>query len=63
MATPTKGDQSFAKLPAAAKIGLGFGLVALMAAVYYFALHLSLDDDLEQANTAYTTLQTRMQSA
>lgn len=65
MATATKsgGDQSFAKLPAAAKVFLGLGLVALISAVYYFALHLSLDDDLTSARQQHQQLQQRMNAA
>lgn len=64
MADPKKGgDQSFAKLPAAAKVFLGVGLVALIGAVYYFALHLSLDDDLQSAEQAHTGLVRQRQAA
>ncbi|MFK7991329.1 MAG: type 4a pilus biogenesis protein PilO [Sandaracinaceae bacterium] len=66
MATADKksaGDQSFSKLPVPAKLFLGVGLIALMSAVYYFALHLSLDDDLRSSQTQHVTLQGRMQEA
>ena len=63
MATKDKSDQSFAKLPPAAKAGLGIGLVALMCAVYYFALHLSLDEDLESAQSRHRTLVTEQATA
>lgn len=56
-------DQSFSKLPIPAKLFLGVGLIALMSAVYYFALHLSLDDDLRSAQTQHVTLEGRMQEA
>ncbi|MEC7518278.1 MAG: type 4a pilus biogenesis protein PilO [Myxococcota bacterium] len=59
----SSGDQSFARLPAAAKAGLGVGLVALICAVYYFALHLSLDEDIEGARFQHVQLETRMTQA
>jgi len=57
------GGQSFAKLPAAAKAFLGIGLVGLIAAVYYFALHLSLDEDIDAAESRHTQLTQRMNDA
>jgi len=64
MASGTKGgDQSFAKLPAAAKAFLGAGLVVLICAVYYFALHMSLDDEIDSAEAREVQLQSRMQEA
>ena len=64
MATPKSGgDQSFARLPAAAKAALGLGLVALIGAVYYFALHLSLDEEIETAQSQHTQLEQRMSAA
>lgn len=59
----SSGDQSFAKLPPAAKVFLGVGLVALIGAVYYFALHLSLDEDIENADARHTQLQSDMRDA
>ena len=65
MAAPGKsaGDQSFAKLPAAAKVFLGIGLVGLIGAVYYFALHMSLDEDIDAAQAQHAQLQQRMNAA
>lgn len=65
MATPGSkgGDQAFAKLPAVAKVALGLGIVALMGAVYYFALHMSLNDDIDSAHSAHRSLQQRMHDA
>lgn len=56
-------EQAFARLPAGAKIGLGVGIVAVIGAVYYFALHMSLTDDLDRARARHATLQTEMQEA
>jgi type IV pilus assembly protein PilO len=66
MATPgakVGGDQAFAKLPAVAKVALGFGIAALIGAVYYFALHMSLNDDIDSAHSAHRGLQQRMSDA
>lgn len=57
------GGEAFAKLPAAAKVGLGVGLIALIGAVYYFALHMSMTEDIDQANTRHAELRTRMDEA
>ncbi|MGE0787108.1 MAG: type 4a pilus biogenesis protein PilO [Sandaracinaceae bacterium] len=66
MAAPAQkasSDQAFAKLPAAAKAGIGVGLVAVIAIIYYFAFHMSVTDDLEQARNQYVTLQSQMSAA
>jgi type IV pilus assembly protein PilO len=66
MATGDKksgGGQSFAKLPTGGKVFLGVGLVGLIAAVYYFALHLSLDEDIESAESQHAQLTQRMDEA
>ena len=66
MAAPAKsgrGGEAFAKLPAAAKLGLGIGVLALIGAVYYFALHMSLTEDIQQATSQHAQLQTRMAAA
>lgn len=57
------GEQAFAKLPAIAKAALGLGIVALIGAVYYFALHMSLNDDIDSAHAAHHGLQQRMRDA
>lgn len=65
MAAPasTGSEQAFAKLPAAAKAAMGLGLLALICAVYYFALHMSLDEDIKRAEARFRELQTSMQDA
>ncbi len=62
-AAKTSSDQSFAKLPVAAKVGLLALLVGLVGAVYYFALHMSVSDDIESAQARHRSLQTQMTEA
>jgi len=57
------GVEAFAKLPALAKVGLGVGILALIGAVYYFALHMSLNEEIQQATTQHVRLQSRMTEA
>jgi len=61
MAAPPKkrsgGSEAFGRLPAAGKAAIGVGLLALIGAVYYFALHMSLTDELTNAQARYVTLQ------
>ncbi|MCC6873071.1 MAG: type 4a pilus biogenesis protein PilO [Sandaracinaceae bacterium] len=56
MAPPAKSEQSFGKLPTAAKAGLLVGIVALIGAVYYFALHMSLVDEIASARSRHGRL-------
>lgn len=65
MATPTKAtaDQSFAKLPAWGKAGLLVLLVGLIGAVYYFAIHISVADQIEQAQNQHAQLERNMEAA
>ena len=66
MAAPAKsggGGEAFAKLPTAGKVGLGLGIVALLGAVYYFALHMSMTEDIEQQNSRHAQLEARMETA
>ncbi len=64
MAPPTKSsDNAFAKLPPAAKAGLGIGLVAVIGAFYYFAFHMGVTDDLQRAQQRHGQLQTQLQDA
>lgn len=57
------GGQSFAKLPTGGKVFLGVGLVGLIAAVYYFALHLSLEDEIQGAQQQHRRLEQEMREA
>ena len=67
MAGPTKksggGSEAFGRLPAAGKAAIGLGLVALIGAVYYFALHMGLTDEIASAQQQHATLQRRMSDA
>ncbi|MBX3271873.1 MAG: type 4a pilus biogenesis protein PilO [Sandaracinaceae bacterium] len=68
MAKPAKkqgtgAGESFARLPAAGKAGIGIGLIAVLVAGYYFALHLSLDEELESAVAQHGQLRQRMTRA
>jgi len=66
MAAPAKaggGGEAFAKLPSVGKAGLGLGILALLGAVYYFALHMSMTDKIDQQNAQHAQLQTRMETA
>jgi type IV pilus assembly protein PilO len=64
-AKPASGSspQTFAALPPAAKAGVLVGLVALIGAVYYFALHSPLSDDIESAHAQHAQLEGQMRNA
>lgn len=65
MAAPTKtsGDQSFAKLPVPAKVGLLALILGLIGGLYYFALHMSVSDDTDAARARHRSLQANMRQA
>jgi type IV pilus assembly protein PilO len=64
MAAPkSSGDQSFAKLPTGGKIALLALLIALICAVYFFALHMSVSDDITSANSRHAQLLAQLQEA
>lgn len=50
-------DNSFAKLPVGAKLGLLVLLVGVIGAVYYFALHMPLADEIAASDQRYLALQ------
>lgn len=52
-----KSDQSFANLPIGAKILVLVLLLGVVGAIYYFALHMPLADELESAQNRYVQLQ------
>jgi type IV pilus assembly protein PilO len=54
---------SFESLPIAAKVLLLVMLIGVMSAIYYFALHMSLADDLEAAKNQYDKLQGDLKKA
>lgn len=63
MAAKSSSDQSFAKLPVAGKLGLLALLVGVIGAVYYFAFHLSVANDLAGAQTRHRSLRTEVEQA
>lgn len=63
MAAASKSNDQFAKLPAAGKAGLLALLVGLIGAVYYFALHMSVADDIASARARHAHLRQEMQQA
>ena len=62
-ARPASSPQTFAAQPTAAKAAVCVFVVALIGAIYYFALHSPLTEDLEGARSQHTTLETQMQQA
>lgn len=63
MAAKSSGDQSFAKLPVAGKLGLLALLVGLIGAVYYFAVHMSVADELQAAEARKRSLESEVEEA
>ena len=55
--------QTFAAQPTPVKAAVCIFVVALLGAIYYFALHSPLTADLESARNQHNTLQTQMQQA
>jgi len=62
MAPPAKSS-GFAALPTGVKLLLLFVLLGVVSAVYYFALHMQLSNDIEDAEQQYVELQNEMQEA
>lgn len=62
MAAPSK-DQSFSSLPVAAKVFILVLLLGLVSAIYYFALHMSLADEIDSARAQHVQLQGEYQEA
>jgi type IV pilus assembly protein PilO len=56
-------DQAFAKLPIGGKIALLALIVGLFSAVYYFALHMSLADEIESAQQQHVALEGQLREA
>jgi len=63
MARGAKKESSFNTMPIGGKIFILVVLLGVLGAVYYFALHMSLADEIEQADTRYTQLQGSMREA
>jgi type IV pilus assembly protein PilO len=54
---PVGAAAQFVALPAPAKVGIGVALVAVICAIYYFALHSPLADDIDGARSRGTELE------
>lgn len=63
MAPPAQKDSSFASLPLAGKVFALVLLLGVVSAIYYFAFHMALADEIESAENRYTQLQTQMTEA
>lgn len=57
------GPQTFGALPAPAKAAICLFVVAIIGAIYYFALHAPLTEDLEGAQAQHAQLETQMAQA
>lgn len=62
-AKPGSGPQTFGALPAPAKAAICVFVVALIGAIYYFALQSPLTEDLEGAQSQHAQLETQMAQA
>lgn len=60
---PAAQAQTFSGLPMPAKAGILVGLVVLISAIYYFALHQPLADEIDQAVQQHVQLESDMQHA
>src|SRR4051812_40788472 len=60
---PAAQPQTFAALPPAAKGGILVGLVVVISAIYYVALHQPLADEIDSAVRQHTQLETDMTHA
>lgn len=63
MARGAKKESSFDTMPLGGKIFILVVLVGVLGAIYYFALHMNLADEIEQEEQRYTQLQGRMRDA
>ena len=55
--------QSFTALPIPAKVAASVMIVAVLGAIYYFALHAPLTEDIQSARTQHASLETQMHDA
>jgi type IV pilus assembly protein PilO len=62
-AKPSSTPQTFGALPTPAKAAICGFIVALFGAIYYFALHAPLTEDLEGARTQHAQLEQSMTQA
>ena len=63
MATNPKQSASFAAVPLAGKVGILFAILGLISALYFFAMHQSVSDDIEAAQRAHRQKETERQEA
>lgn len=64
MAPPAAGKEGgFARLPVGAKLGLLVMLLLVISALYYFALHMTLTEDIESAQSRYVQLEDELGQA
>lgn len=63
MAAAETKDTSFAGLPVIAKAFLLLFIVALLTVAYYFALHMSLSDEIDAAEAKHGQLEERLREA
>ncbi|NOY94306.1 MAG: type 4a pilus biogenesis protein PilO [Deltaproteobacteria bacterium] len=63
MARGAKKESSFDSMPLGGKLFILVILLGVLGAVYYFAFHMGLADQLEQADTRYGQLQASMREA
>ena len=63
MAPPAQKQSGFEQLPTAVKLLLLALLLGVVSAIYFFALHMSLSDEIEQAENQHQQLQQQMQEA
>lgn len=63
MAPPAQKQNSFAQLPTGVKVLLLLLMLGVISAIYYFALHMSLSDEIENAEQRHQQLQTEMREA
>lgn len=63
MAPPAQRQTGFAQLSTGVKLVLLLMMLGVMAAIYYFALHMSLAEDIEQAEQRQTQLGAQLEEA
>ena len=63
MARGAKKESSFDAMPLGGKLFILVLLLGILGAVYYFAFHMGLADEIEQADQRYGQLQTQMHEA
>ncbi|MBC7173902.1 MAG: type 4a pilus biogenesis protein PilO [Polyangiaceae bacterium] len=57
MASPATKDTSFDSLPLAGKVFIGIVLIGVITAIYYFAFHMGLAEEIDSARSRQTQLE------